>query len=177
MLNFLKSVTKIQYLYNACGIAYRHLGDYRAATADFDAAIRFVPPSSIAFRERGHVYVLRGNFIKALPDFDQAIKINPFYAILNGYRSVIYYGEAPDWLALGSVLAMRRTTGATRARLVVGSRRMASWNPLPGRCSPAQANGSISPRARSIASSVWRALSPTSTHAPPSQPPTAGCQA
>jgi len=36
----------------------------------------------------------------------QAIKINPFYAILNGYRSVIYYGEAPDWLALGSVLGV-----------------------------------------------------------------------
>lgn len=36
----------------------------------------------------------------------QAIKINPFYAILNGYRSVIYYGEAPDWVALGSVLGV-----------------------------------------------------------------------
>ena len=36
----------------------------------------------------------------------QAIKINPFYAILNGYRSVIYYGEAPEWVALGSVLGV-----------------------------------------------------------------------
>lgn len=36
----------------------------------------------------------------------QAIKINPFYAILNGYRSVIYYGEAPDWVALASVLGV-----------------------------------------------------------------------
>ena len=39
-------------------------------------------------------------------DIAQAIKINPFYAILNGYRSVIYYGEAPDWVALGSVLGV-----------------------------------------------------------------------
>jgi ABC-type polysaccharide/polyol phosphate export permease len=40
------------------------------------------------------------------PYIAQAIKINPFYAILNGYRSVIYYGEAPDWVALGSVLGV-----------------------------------------------------------------------
>ncbi|MBI2763963.1 MAG: ABC transporter permease [Chloroflexi bacterium] len=32
------------------------------------------------------------------------IKINPFYPILNGYRSVIYEGTAPDWQGLGVVL-------------------------------------------------------------------------
>ncbi len=33
-----------------------------------------------------------------------SIKINPFYPILNAYRSVIYDGSAPDWMALGGVL-------------------------------------------------------------------------
>ena len=33
-----------------------------------------------------------------------AIRINPFYPILNAYRSVIYEGTAPDWAALGGVL-------------------------------------------------------------------------
>ncbi len=33
-----------------------------------------------------------------------SIKINPFYPILNAYRSVIYEGTAPDWVALGGVL-------------------------------------------------------------------------
>ncbi len=33
-----------------------------------------------------------------------SIKINPFYPILNAYRSVIYEGAAPDWAALGGVL-------------------------------------------------------------------------
>jgi ABC-type polysaccharide/polyol phosphate export permease len=32
------------------------------------------------------------------------IKINPFYPILNAYRSVIYDGVVPDWTALGVVL-------------------------------------------------------------------------
>lgn len=32
------------------------------------------------------------------------IKINPFYPILNGYRSVIYEGTTPDWQGLGLVL-------------------------------------------------------------------------
>jgi ABC-type polysaccharide/polyol phosphate export permease len=33
-----------------------------------------------------------------------AIQINPFYPILNAYRSVIYDGSSPDWAALGGVL-------------------------------------------------------------------------
>jgi ABC-type polysaccharide/polyol phosphate export permease len=34
------------------------------------------------------------------------IRINPFYAILNGYRSLIYDGTAPDWVGLGSVFGV-----------------------------------------------------------------------
>ena len=34
------------------------------------------------------------------------IRLNPFYAILNAYRSVIYEGVAPDWIALWGVLAI-----------------------------------------------------------------------
>ena len=34
------------------------------------------------------------------------IRVNPFYPILNAYRSVIYDGTAPDWAALGGVLAI-----------------------------------------------------------------------
>jgi ABC-type polysaccharide/polyol phosphate export permease len=34
------------------------------------------------------------------------IRVNPFYPILNGYRSVIYDKTMPDWYALGLVLAV-----------------------------------------------------------------------
>ncbi len=34
------------------------------------------------------------------------IRVNPFYPILNAYRSVIYEGTAPDWTALGGVLGI-----------------------------------------------------------------------
>jgi ABC-type polysaccharide/polyol phosphate export permease len=32
------------------------------------------------------------------------IRINPFYPILNAYRSLIYEGASPDWASLGAVL-------------------------------------------------------------------------
>jgi ABC-type polysaccharide/polyol phosphate export permease len=38
------------------------------------------------------------------PQIATLITINPFYPILNAYRSAIYDGTAPDWAALGSVL-------------------------------------------------------------------------
>ena len=34
------------------------------------------------------------------------IRVNPFYPILNAYRSVIYEGAPPDWTALGGVLGI-----------------------------------------------------------------------
>lgn len=38
------------------------------------------------------------------PQIATLITINPFYPILNAYRSVIYEGASPDWLSLGGVL-------------------------------------------------------------------------
>jgi len=40
------------------------------------------------------------------PTIAGLIKVNPFYSILNAYRSVIYGGTAPDWAALGWVLGV-----------------------------------------------------------------------
>jgi ABC-type polysaccharide/polyol phosphate export permease len=38
------------------------------------------------------------------PQIATLIQVNPFYPILNAYRSAIYEGAAPDWAALGGVL-------------------------------------------------------------------------
>ena len=35
-----------------------------------------------------------------------AMRINPFFAILESYRNVVYYGTVPDWVGLGSVLVV-----------------------------------------------------------------------
>ncbi|MBF8289629.1 MAG: Transport permease protein [Chloroflexi bacterium] len=40
------------------------------------------------------------------PQIATLITINPFYPILNAYRSVIYEGTTPDWIALGGVLSV-----------------------------------------------------------------------
>ncbi len=40
------------------------------------------------------------------PEIATLIKINPFYPILNAYRSVIYEGTTPEWQGLGVVLAI-----------------------------------------------------------------------
>jgi ABC-type polysaccharide/polyol phosphate export permease len=33
------------------------------------------------------------------------LRLNPFFAILESYRDVIYIGRAPDWAGLGLVVA------------------------------------------------------------------------
>lgn len=41
---------------------------------------------------------------KSHPTIEHVMMLNPFYAILNSYRNVIYYGSAPDMVGLGVVL-------------------------------------------------------------------------
>jgi ABC-type polysaccharide/polyol phosphate export permease len=41
---------------------------------------------------------------KTHPTIQHVMMLNPFYAILNSYRNVIYYGTAPDLAGLAIVM-------------------------------------------------------------------------
>jgi ABC-type polysaccharide/polyol phosphate export permease len=41
---------------------------------------------------------------KSHPTIERIMMLNPFYAILNSYRNVVYYGKPPDFAGLGLVM-------------------------------------------------------------------------
>ncbi len=41
---------------------------------------------------------------KSHPTIEHVMMLNPFYAILNSYRNVVYYGTPPDFVGLGIVM-------------------------------------------------------------------------
>ncbi|WP_320677368.1 hypothetical protein [Prochlorococcus sp. MIT 1300] len=60
------------------GIAKKNLADFSGALSDFNKAIKLSSDSpylkSVAYHKRGHLYLTKKKFKKALQDFDQAIK-------------------------------------------------------------------------------------------------------
>ena len=56
------------------------LGDYEAAIADFDAAIRIQPNYALAYCGRGFAKEGLGQYFAAISDYDTAIRLQPNYA-------------------------------------------------------------------------------------------------
>ena len=56
------------------------LGDYEAAIADFDAAIRLQPNNTLAYCGRGFAKEGLGQYFAAISDYDTAIRLQPDYA-------------------------------------------------------------------------------------------------
>jgi len=61
------------------------------ALADFNQAIRLDPRNSIAFRERGRVYIEFGDLDRALTDFNEALRLNPNDHRTFANRGIIYH--------------------------------------------------------------------------------------
>jgi lipoprotein NlpI len=67
------------------GIARTRMGEYDAAIADLDMAIRVNPQAARAFTSRGIAWHGRGDYERAIADYDAAIRLNPqdVHAVIN----------------------------------------------------------------------------------------------
>ena len=63
--------------YRLCGNAYRAMGRYEEALADFTRAIELDPADAWAIASRGQTYRLMGRYDEALADFTRAIELDP----------------------------------------------------------------------------------------------------
>lgn len=67
-------------LYLLRGNGYLHMGDDKAALADFNKALSLGPMSTAGLTLRGMVYARQRNDKQAMADFSQAIKVNRQYS-------------------------------------------------------------------------------------------------
>lgn len=59
------------------GLAYRKLGMYKSALADYSAAIEVKPDYVAAINNRGYLHLLMGDNVGALRDLSQALALRP----------------------------------------------------------------------------------------------------
>ncbi len=71
--------TKLTELYIHRGNAYRHLGNYRLAAADFESGIKR-SGSAQSYGARGLLRLDQDDFDGAIADFSQALKVHPTFA-------------------------------------------------------------------------------------------------
>jgi tetratricopeptide (TPR) repeat protein len=71
--------------------AYRGLGEFKLAIADYSKAIE-LEPSAAAYNNRGNAYRYLGDFKQAIADFNTAIEIRPDYALAYSNRGDAHLG-------------------------------------------------------------------------------------
>jgi tetratricopeptide (TPR) repeat protein len=69
------------WAYNQRGFIRDEKGQFDAALADFDAAIRIDPTFPRAYNNRGLAWAHKNQFDKALADYDEALRLNPSDAL------------------------------------------------------------------------------------------------
>jgi len=72
------------------GIAYRLMGDYERAIADYTEAIRIDPDYAVAYHNRGIAYCLMDDYERAVADYTEAIRLDPDNAVAYGNRGYAY---------------------------------------------------------------------------------------
>ncbi|GMO45298.1 MAG: hypothetical protein Ta2B_26240 [Termitinemataceae bacterium] len=65
--------------YNDIGVTLCNYGKYKDAIEEFDKALGQYKDFAVAYNNRGAAYALLGNSQNALLDFNQALRINPYY--------------------------------------------------------------------------------------------------
>ena len=102
------------------GNAHSAKGDFAAAIADYDEAIKLDPKNASALTNRGTAHSEKGDADAALADFDEAIKRNPRYASAYFNRANSYAARADADRAIAdytsSIRYDRRNVNAFIAR-------------------------------------------------------------
>ena len=79
------------------GQAYRNLGKYKEAIADYTRYLELAPEDSeiyLVYHNRGVCYNAEGDYSNAIADFDQALSQNSSYSQTNLERGSAYLGRA-----------------------------------------------------------------------------------
>jgi tetratricopeptide (TPR) repeat protein len=79
--------------YNARGLAWFALGQFKKSIADFNRAIQLDPYFDFAYANRGRCHVELSNSKEALTDFNEAIRLNPKHAMAYNNKGVLFSGE------------------------------------------------------------------------------------
>ena len=90
---------KFALAYNNRGLAWYKKGEYDKAIADFNEVQRFLDPSDAANlaatnNSRGLAWYGKGEYDKAIADFEQALAINPKFALAYNNRGLARYRKA-----------------------------------------------------------------------------------
>jgi tetratricopeptide (TPR) repeat protein len=87
---------KMATAFNNRGVAHRLKGDYDAALADYNEAIRLNPVSASAYNNRGIIFRIRHDYDHAIADDDHAIALNRDYPAAF-YNRALAYTEKSDY--------------------------------------------------------------------------------
>lgn len=127
------SGSNLAIAYHNRGIARTYMGEYDAAIADFDMAIRVNPKAARAFTSRGIAWHARGDYERAIADYDSAIGLNPQDVLAVKNRGLARYfqgrfalaardfaqarqmGKPDAYVALWSYLARTRNAESVRS--------------------------------------------------------------
>ena len=77
MLKRSNNYTFIAYDYLKCGYAYGEIYNYDEAVNNYNLAIYYDPKMSLAYNNRGIIYLNKGNKTQALSDYNMALKCTP----------------------------------------------------------------------------------------------------
>lgn len=70
------------------GLERRDAYDFGGALKEFDRLADYCPEYAEGFNQRAYVHFLRGDYEKALPDLDEALRLNPYHIAAQSGRAL-----------------------------------------------------------------------------------------
>lgn len=134
-------------LYNR-GYAYQSSGNYDAAIADYDRAVRLDPAFSLGFYARAVANYEKSNYGQAIRDYDEAIRLNPDF-------SFAYEGRGYARFLLGQFMAAQANF-AKVLELTPGHQDAALWSVLARSRAGQEARSELGKNAAQLQQGGWQ---------------------